>query len=162
MGFHPWSRSYLGPAYARIAEAPTSFPVPPEGSDSGRRMSPLCVSDPPQAGPIGCSPPHAPPEGSFHVWPWGSLDTPPKGVVPRYPPRGVLRDCSRPVPGSCRGVASPLTGGFPHKMARSGQSDASHCVNERRTTPIKTRLCRTPVRKAGGAGSHLGRDPNGF
>jgi len=44
--FYPWSRSYLGPAYARIAEASTSFPVPPEGPDSGRRVSPLCVSDP--------------------------------------------------------------------------------------------------------------------
>jgi len=42
---------------------------------------------------------------------------PPKGAVPRYPPRGVLRDWSRPVPGSCRGVVSPLTGGFPHKRA---------------------------------------------
>jgi len=39
---------------------------------------------------------------------------PPKGVVPRYPARGVWRDCSRPVPGSCRGVVSPLTGGDPH------------------------------------------------
>ena len=39
---------------------------------------------------------------------------PPKGAVPRYPARGVLRDWSRPVPGSCRGVVSPLTGGFPH------------------------------------------------
>jgi len=39
---------------------------------------------------------------------------PPKGAVPRYPPRGVLRDWSRPVPGSCRGAVSPLTGGFPH------------------------------------------------
>ena len=29
---------------------------------------------------------------------------PPKGAVPRYPARGVLRDWSRPVPGSCRGV----------------------------------------------------------
>ena len=114
VGFYPWSRSYLGPAYARIAEASTSFPVLPEGPDSVRRVSPSRVSDPFQGGPIGCSPPHAPLEGSFHVWPWGSLDTPPKGVVPRYPPRGVLRDCSRPVPGSCRGVVSPLTGGFPH------------------------------------------------
>ena len=42
---------------------------------------------------------------------------PPEGVVPRYPPRGVLRDCSRPVPGSCRGVVSPLSGGFPHSPA---------------------------------------------
>jgi len=40
---------------------------------------------------------------------------PPKGAVPRYPHRGVLRDWSRPVPGSCREVVSPLTGGFPHR-----------------------------------------------
>jgi len=39
---------------------------------------------------------------------------PPKGVVPRDPPRGVLCDWSRPVPGSCRGVVSPLTGGLFH------------------------------------------------
>jgi len=39
---------------------------------------------------------------------------PPKGAVPRYPPRGVLRDWSRPISGSCRGVVSPLTGCFPH------------------------------------------------
>ena len=46
---------------------------------------------------------------------------PPKGVVPRYPPRGVLRDWSRPVPGSCRGVVSPLTGGFPHNRVETSQ-----------------------------------------
>ena len=45
VGFYPWSRSYLGPAYARIVEASTSFPVPPEGPDSGRRVSPSAVSD---------------------------------------------------------------------------------------------------------------------
>ena len=45
---------------------------------------------------------------------------PPKRVVPRSPPRGVLRDWSLPVPGSCRGVVSPLTGGFPHRNERPG------------------------------------------
>jgi len=45
VGFYPWPRSYLGPAYARIAEASTSFPVPPEGPDSRRRVSPWAVSD---------------------------------------------------------------------------------------------------------------------
>jgi len=49
---------------------------------------------------------------------------PPKGVVPRYPPRGVLRDCSRPVPGPCRGVGSPLSGGFPHKEVDGVPGDA--------------------------------------
>jgi len=46
VGFYPWSRSDLGRAYSRIAEASTSFPVPPEGPDSGRRVSPSAVSDP--------------------------------------------------------------------------------------------------------------------
>jgi len=46
VGFHPLSRSVLGPAYARIAEASTSFPVPPEGPDSGRCVGPSDVSDP--------------------------------------------------------------------------------------------------------------------
>jgi len=32
---------------------------------------------------------------------------PPKGGAPRYPPRGVLREWSRPVPGSCRGPCHP-------------------------------------------------------
>jgi len=50
---------------------------------------------------------------------------PPKGVVPSYPPNGVLRDCSRPVPGSCRGIVSPLTGGSPHKGDKLHQKAAS-------------------------------------
>jgi len=46
VGVYPWSRSYLGPAYARIAEASTSFPVPSEVPNPRRRVSPLLVSDP--------------------------------------------------------------------------------------------------------------------
>jgi len=46
VGFYPCSRSDLGPACARIAEASTSFPVPPEGPDSGRRVLPSAVPDP--------------------------------------------------------------------------------------------------------------------
>ena len=42
---------------------------------------------------------------------------PPKGVVPRYPPRGVLRDWSRPVPGSCRGGRVTPDRGFPPHAA---------------------------------------------
>ena len=52
---------------------------------------------------------------------------PPKGVVPRYPTGGVLRDWSRPVPGSCRGVESPLTGCFPHKAAEENVLHVGHC-----------------------------------
>jgi len=79
VGFYPLSRSDLGPAYARMAEASTSFPVPPEGLDSGRRVSPwLCQA--PLGDPIGYSSPHDPQEGSFRVWPSGSLDTRTRGV----------------------------------------------------------------------------------
>jgi len=39
---------------------------------------------------------------------------PPKGAVPLYPPRGVLREWSRPVPGSCRGRVIPDRGFSPH------------------------------------------------
>ena len=51
MGFCPWSRSDLGPAYARIAEAFTSFPVPPEGPALGRCVSPSAVSQPSRGAP---------------------------------------------------------------------------------------------------------------
>ena len=46
---------------------------------------------------------------------------PPKGAVPRYAPRGVFCDWSGPVPGSCRGVVSPQTWGFPHIAVFAGK-----------------------------------------
>jgi len=77
------------------------LPGPSRGPGFGKTCVSLGCVRPPQAGPIGCSSPRAPLEGSFRVWPSGSLETRPRGAVPRYPPRGVLRDWSRPVPGSC-------------------------------------------------------------
>jgi len=113
VAFYPWSRSYLGPAYARIVEASTSFPVPPKGLDSGRRVFPLCVSDPPQGGLIGCSPPHAPLEGSFHVWPWGSLDTPPRGLSHAIPLGGCCVTVHDPSPAHAGGSCHPCQGVSP-------------------------------------------------
>jgi len=55
------------------------LPGPPRGLGFGKTCVSLVRVRLPQAGPIGCSPPHAPLEGSFHVWPWGSLDTLPRG-----------------------------------------------------------------------------------
>ena len=107
VGFYPWSRSYLGPAYARIAEASTSFPVPPEGPDSGKRVSPLCVSDPAQGGPVGCRPPHAPLVGSLHVWPWGSLHTPPRGLFHATPLGGCGVTVHDPSPAHAGGSCHP-------------------------------------------------------
>jgi len=51
VGFCPWSRSDLGPAYARIAEAFTRCPVPAEGPAFGRCVSPSAVSQPSRGGP---------------------------------------------------------------------------------------------------------------
>jgi len=56
------------------------LPVPPRGPGFGKTCVSLVFVRPPQGRPIGCSPPHAPLERSFHVWPWGSLDTRPRGL----------------------------------------------------------------------------------
>ena len=59
------------------------LPGPSSGTGSGKtRVSLGCVRHL-QGGPIGCSRPHAPLERSFRVWPSGSLDTRPRGAVPR-------------------------------------------------------------------------------
>ena len=78
-------------------------------------MFPLRVPDPPR-GPDRVFHASRRSRGVVSCVALGLPGHPPKGVVPRYPPKGVLRDCSRPVPGSCRGVVSPLSGGFPHKV----------------------------------------------
>jgi len=56
------------------------LPGPPRGPGFGKTCVALVCVRPPQGGPIGCSPPHAPLEGSFHVCAWGSLDTRPRGL----------------------------------------------------------------------------------
>ena len=74
----------------------------------------LACARPPPGGPDRVFHASRPSRGVVSCVALGLPGHPPKGVVPRYPPRGVLPDCSRPVPGSCRGVVSPLSGGFPH------------------------------------------------
>jgi len=65
------------------------LPGPPRRTGFGKRgVSLVCVS-PLHGGPIGCSSPRAPLEGSFHVWPWGSLDTRPRGLPHATP----LEEC---------------------------------------------------------------------
>jgi len=77
------------------------------------------VCQTPPGGPDRVFPASRPSRGVVSCVALGLPGHPPEGVVPRYPPRGVLRDWSRPVPGSCRGVVSPLTAGFPHSLAFS-------------------------------------------
>ena len=56
------------------------LPVPSGGPVFGKtRVSLGCVR-PPQGGPIGCSLPRAPLEGSFRVWSSGCLAARPRGV----------------------------------------------------------------------------------
>jgi len=96
------------------------LPGPPRGPGFGKTcVSLVCVRPPPE-GPDRVFPVSRPSRGVVSCVALGLPGHPPKGVVPHYPPRGVLRDCSRPVPGSCRGVVSPLTGGFPHLSPTSG------------------------------------------
>jgi len=72
---------------------------------------------------------------------------PPKGVVPRYPPRGVLRDCSRPVPGSCRGVVSPLTGGFPPMLEHEDNHHVCDSASAERALFITLHARQRPANK---------------
>ena len=101
------------------------LPGPPRGPGFGMtRVSLACVRPPP-GGPDRVFPASRPSRGVVSCVALGLPGHPPKGVVSRFPPRGVLRDCSRPVPGLCRGVVSPLTGGFPHNSAR-----LRHCTDK--------------------------------
>ena len=82
-------------------------------------MSPLCVSDPPPGGLIGCSPPHAPLEGSFHVWPWGSLDNFPRGLSHATPLERCCVTVHDPSPAHDGGSCHPDRG-FPPYGGRCG------------------------------------------
>jgi len=68
------------------------LPGPPRRPGFGKTCVSLVCVTPLQGGPIGCSSPHAPLERSFHVWPWGSLETRPRGLSHANPLEGVLRD----------------------------------------------------------------------
>ena len=92
---------------------------PPRGPAFGKTCVSLVCVRPPQGGPIGCSPPHAPLEGSFHVRPWGSLDTRPRGLSHATPLAGCYLTGHDPSQAHAGGVVSPLTGGFPHRVASS-------------------------------------------
>jgi len=97
------------------------------------RVSLACVR-PPTGGPGRVFPASRPSRGVVSCVALGLPGHPTKGVVPRYPPRGVLRDCSRPVPGSCRWVVSPLTGGFPHSPNKGQETHLLRGCQQDRTT----------------------------
>jgi len=77
------------------------------------RVSLACVRPSPQGGPIGGSPPHAPLEGSFHVWPWGSLDTRPRGLSHATPLGVCCLSVHDPSPAHAGGSCHPCQGVSP-------------------------------------------------
>jgi len=86
---------------------------PPQASRSLQRASiredawlaRLCHTPPGGADGVLITP--RPSRGVVSCVALGLPDHPPKGVVTRYPPWGVIRGCSRPVPGSCREPCHP-------------------------------------------------------
>jgi len=73
----------------------------------------VCVR-PLQGGPIGCSSPRAPLEGSFHVWPWGSLDIRPRGLSHATPLGGCYVTGHDPYPAHAGGRVTRDRGFPPH------------------------------------------------
>jgi len=119
VGFCLWSRSYLGSAYARITEASTSFPVAPRAPGFGKTCVSLVCVRPLQGAPIGCSSPRAPLEGSSHAWPWGSLNTRPRGLSHATPLGGCCMTGHDPSPAHTGGRVTPDRGLPPQSHARS-------------------------------------------
>ena len=97
-----------------------------KGPGFGKTRVSLGCFRPLQGGPIGCSSPRAPLKGSSRVVPSGSLYTRTRGVVPRYPRRGVLREWSRTVPGSFRGRVTPDWGFSPQARRRGFRISWDH------------------------------------
>ena len=73
----------------------------------------LACARPPQGGPIGCFPPHAPLEGSFQVWRWSSLDTAPRGLSHATPLGGCCVTVHDPSPAHAGGSCLPCQGVSP-------------------------------------------------
>ena len=83
------------------------LPGPPRGPGFGKACVSLVCVRPPQGGPIGRSPPHAPLEGSFYVWPWDSLDAPPSGLSHATPLGGCCVTVHDPSPAHAGGSCHP-------------------------------------------------------
>ena len=83
------------------------LPGPPRGPGFGKTCVSLVCVRPPQGGPIGCSPPHASLEGPFHVWPWGSLENPPRGLSRATPLGGCCITVYAPSPAHAGGSCHP-------------------------------------------------------
>ena len=87
VGFYPWSRSYLGPAYARIAEASTAY----RSLQRARIREDVCLPrlcQTPPGGPDRVFLTPRPSRGIVSSVALGLPGHPPKGGCPTLPPEG--------------------------------------------------------------------------
>ena len=83
------------------------LPGPARGPGFGMTCVSLGCVRPLQGGPIGCSSPRTPLEGSFRVWLWSSLDTCPKGLSHALPLGGCFVSGHDPSPAHALGPCHP-------------------------------------------------------
>jgi len=91
----------------RLAEASTSFPVPPEGPDSGRRVSPSSVSDPFRGARSGARHPAPLWRGRFVCGPRAPWPPAPGGVSYATPLQGCFVSGRDPSPAHAGGPCHP-------------------------------------------------------
>lgn len=83
------------------------LPGPSRYPGFGKTCVSLGCVRPLQGGPIGCSSPRAPLERSSRVWPWGSLDTRPRGLSHATPLGGCYVSGHDPSPAHAGGRFTP-------------------------------------------------------
>jgi len=106
------------------------LPGPSRGPGFGRTCVSLVCVRPLQGGPIVSSSRRAPLEGSFHVWPWGSLDTRPRRLSHITPLGGCYGTGHDPSPAHAGGRVTPVRGfppHIPHLRARVSR-DRGRCL----------------------------------
>jgi len=115
------------------------LPGPSRGPGFGKTCVTLGCVRPLQGGRIGCSSPRAPLEGSFRVWPSGTLDTCPAGPSHATPLGGCYVTGHDASPAHAGGRVTPDRGfppHIPHLRARVSR-DRGRCLA---TPPLLRRV----------------------
>jgi len=90
------------------------LPGPSRGPGFGKTCVSLGCVRPLPGGPIRCSSPRAPPEGSFRLWPSNTLDTRPRGMSRATPLGGCYVTGHDPSSAHAGGRVTPDRGLPPH------------------------------------------------
>jgi len=98
------------------------IPGPARGPRFGKTCFSLVCVRPLQRSLIGCSWPRAILEGSFRVWPLGSLDTRPRGWSHTNPQRGCYVTSQDPSPAPFGGRDTPDRGFSPQPVCSPGSN----------------------------------------